>query len=92
MGPGGGGPNFILFPEFLIILVRSPCRNLNSYDKPFWPEKEREKKRKISASADVGPRPWVCARETLRSIQVSAESPSNISPNPSEVMSEVSEP
>jgi hypothetical protein len=25
-----------LFPEFLFILVRSPCKNLNSYDNPFW--------------------------------------------------------
>ena len=23
-------------PEFLFILVRSPCKNLNSYDNPFW--------------------------------------------------------
>ena len=57
---------------------------------------------KISASADRGPRSRVCARETLRwppintsgnfPAHVSAESPSNISPNPSEVISEVSEP
>ena len=54
------------------------------------------------AHADGGPRSRVCARETLRwapidtsghfSAHVSAESPSNISPNPSEVISEVSEP
>jgi hypothetical protein len=35
-GPGGGGPNFIFLPEFLFILVRSPCKNLNSYDNPLW--------------------------------------------------------
>ena len=56
----------------------------------------------ISASADGGPRSQVCASKTLRSTpidtsrnftaHVSAESPSNISPNPSEVISEVSEP
>ena len=56
----------------------------------------------ISASAVGGPRSQACARETLRSApidvsgnfpaHVSAESPSNISPNPSEVISEVSEP
>ena len=54
------------------------------------------------ASADGGHRSRVCARETLRSAPIktsrnfpahmSAESPSNISPNPSEVISEVSEP
>ena len=55
-----------------------------------------------SASADGGPRSRVCARETLCSppidtsgnfpTHMSAESPSNITPNPSEVISEVSEP
>jgi hypothetical protein len=35
-GPGGGGPNLIFLPEFLFILVRSPCKNLNSYDNPLW--------------------------------------------------------
>ena len=35
-GPsGGGGPNFIFLPEFLFILVRSPCKNLKPYDNPF---------------------------------------------------------
>ena len=53
-------------------------------------------------SSRWGPRSWVCARETLRSAPidmsgnfpayVSEESPSNISPNPLEVISEVSEP
>ena len=56
----------------------------------------------ISVSADGGPRSRVCARETLRSAphqserkilaHMYAESPSNISPNPLEVISEVSEP
>ena len=57
--------------------------------------------RKISARANVGPCCRVCARETLRSAPInmsehfpahlSAESPSNISPNPLEVISKVSE-
>ena len=59
------------------------------------------KKNVNSASADGGPRSRVCARETLCSAPIdasgnflahmSAESPSNISPNPSEVISEFSE-
>ena len=62
--------------------------------------KKRKKKRKISAHADGGPRSRICARETLRSAphqherkfspHVSAESPSNISPN-WEPISKVSE-
>ena len=57
---------------------------------------------KKSARAEGGPCSWVCACETLRlaphgheqkiSPHVSAESPSNISPNPSEVISKVLEP
>ena len=57
---------------------------------------------KISAHADGCPRSRVCARKTLRSALIdtsgnfpahmSAESPSNISPNPLEVISEVLEP
>ena len=35
-GPGGGGLNLIFLPEFLFILVRSQCKNLNSYDHPLW--------------------------------------------------------
>jgi hypothetical protein len=56
----------------------------------------------ISASSDGGPRSKVCTLETLRSAPIdasrnftahmSAESPSNISTNPSEVISKVSEP
>ncbi len=70
-------------------------------------EKEKEKKgksfnEKISAHADGGPRsPSAHAGPFARPpismsgnflAHVSAESPSNISPNPSEVISEVSEP
>jgi hypothetical protein len=66
-------------------------------------KKQREKKKKKkSASADGGPRSLVYARETLCSAPidtsgncqayVSAESPSNISPNPSDVISKVAEP
>ena len=40
---------FLLLPEFLFILFRSPCKNLNSYDNPFW-----ERKRK-NAIYSVGP-------------------------------------
>ena len=57
---------------------------------------------RISAGTEGGPRSRVCARYTLRSSPIntsgnfpahmSAESSSNISPNPSEVISEVSEP
>ena len=55
---------------------------------------------KISAHADGGPRPLVCARETLRSAPhqrirkfsaACAESPLNISPNCLELISKVSE-
>ena len=35
-GPGGGGPNLIFLPHFLFIFVRSPSKNLNSYDNPLW--------------------------------------------------------
>ena len=34
--PWGAGPNFIFLPNFLFILVRSPFKNLNSYDNPLW--------------------------------------------------------
>jgi hypothetical protein len=34
-GPGGGGLNFICLPEFLFIIVRSPCKNLKPYNNPF---------------------------------------------------------
>ena len=48
-----------------------------------------------SASGDGGPRSRVCARETLRSAPIDTSgnfpAPSNISPNPSEVISEVLE-
>jgi hypothetical protein len=30
--PGSGGPNLIFSPEFLLLLVRSPCK---PYDNPF---------------------------------------------------------
>ena len=65
-------------------------------------KKKGEREKEISASTDGGPRSRVCARETLRSAPIntsgnfpapmSAESPSNISYNPTEVISEVSEP
>jgi hypothetical protein len=45
LGPGGGGPNFIILTEFLFILVRSPCKNLKSYDNPFWDFNNGGKKR-----------------------------------------------
>jgi hypothetical protein len=32
----GWGPNFIFPPEFVFVLVRSPCNKLKPYDKPFW--------------------------------------------------------
>ena len=35
------GPNFIFLPEFLFILVRSPCKNLKPYDNPFWGFEQR---------------------------------------------------
>ena len=35
-GGQGVGVRFFFLPEFLFILVRSPCKNLNSYDNPFW--------------------------------------------------------
>ena len=67
------------------------------------PERKKERKReKISAHADGGPRSpsahaGLFARPPISMsgnflAHVSAESPSNISPNPSEVISEVSEP
>jgi hypothetical protein len=51
-GPGGGGPNFIFLPEFLFILVRSPCKHLKSYNNPSWDfnnggKKKKKKGRKI---------------------------------------------
>ena len=52
-----------------------------------WITKDSE----ISASADGGPRSWVRSCGTLCSAHVSAELASNISPNPSEVISKVSE-
>ena len=53
-GPGGGGPNNFFLPEFLFILVRSPCKVSNSYDMPLLgfsnggnkKRKEEKKKRK----------------------------------------------
>ena len=64
--------------------------------------KNCEKSLKKSASANGGPCYRVCECQTLRSAphrherkflaHMSAETPSNISPNPSEVISEVSEP
>ena len=35
-GPGGGGPNFVFFSEFLLFFFRGPCKNLEPYDNPFW--------------------------------------------------------
>jgi hypothetical protein len=35
-GPGCGGLNLIFLPEFLFILVRSPCKNLNSNVNAIW--------------------------------------------------------
>ena len=62
----------------------------------------KKKNSKISDNTEGGPRSWVCAHKTLRlapidmgeklSAHVSAESSSNISPNHSEVITEVSEP
>jgi X-X-X-Leu-X-X-Gly heptad repeat protein len=46
-GPGGGGPNFIFFPEFLLFLFRSPCKNLKSYNNPFWCFEQRYRFREI---------------------------------------------
>ena len=45
----------------------------------------------ISASADGGPRSQVCERRNFPA-HMSVESPSNVSPNPFEVVFEVSEP
>ena len=40
----------IFLPEFLFILLRSPCKNLKPYDNPFWGLEQRyqeqENKRK----------------------------------------------
>ena len=33
---GASGIYFIFLPEFLFIIVRSPFKNLNSFDNPFW--------------------------------------------------------
>jgi hypothetical protein len=35
MGPGGGDPNLIFFPEFLLFFFRGPCKNLKPYNNPF---------------------------------------------------------
>ena len=35
-GARGWGSELFFLPEFLVILVRSQCKNLNSYDNPFW--------------------------------------------------------
>ena len=36
LGARGGGPNNFFLPEFLFILFRNPCKNLNSHDNPLW--------------------------------------------------------
>jgi hypothetical protein len=48
----------IFLPEFLIILVRSPCKNLKPYDIPFWDFNNggNKKKRKISKVCSAGAR------------------------------------
>ena len=44
----GGGLNIFFLPEFLFILVRSPCKNLKPYDNPFWEFSNGGKSEKIN--------------------------------------------
>ena len=49
IGGGGGGPrNFIFSGILLFLLLRNPCKNLKSYDNPFWKNSDegREGERK----------------------------------------------
>ena len=68
----GGLRNFFSSLEYLFSLLRSPCKNLKSYDTPLCHfsnggNNNKRKKEKNSASADGGPRSRVCTRGTLHS-------------------------
>ena len=44
---GRGGPRISFLIGFLLVLgFRSPCKNLKSYDNPFWVKSKEAKKNK----------------------------------------------
>jgi hypothetical protein len=45
-GARGGPPNLILIGILLFLLLRNPCKNLKSYDNPFWGKSNGTKKKK----------------------------------------------
>ena len=77
-------------------ILRGGNRLHSDQSRKYFP-KALKTDNQISAGADGGSRFRVCARRPINTsgnfpVHVYAESPSNISPNPSEVISEVSEP
>merc|ERR1712148_129881 len=45
-GLGGGPQNLIFSGILLFLLLRNPCKNLKSYDNPFWKNSDDGRKRK----------------------------------------------